>query len=150
MAVDPPCRLADVDGEVGGALDLGDDAHRRDHPTEVAGDGRLQGEQLVARLVELERLGVDLVVGKDHQLGALEVLGEEDVGRPRDALGHLGRELGDAFAQLVELGVERSAQVASGIRSDTLVREWRRTHPNLPVTYISVRSSEGLEKIFVV
>ena len=98
MAVDPPRRLADVHGEVGRSFDLGDDAHRRDDPAEIAGNGRLQGEQLVARLVELERLGVDLVVGEDHQLGALEVLGEEDLRRPRDALGDPGGELGDAVA----------------------------------------------------
>ena len=113
VAVDPSRGLADVDGEIGGAFDLGDDAHRRDDSSKVAGDWRLQGEQLVAGLVELERLGVDLVVGEDHQLGALEVLGEEDLRRPRDALGHPGGELGDALAKLVELVVERPAQVAA-------------------------------------
>ena len=122
VAVDPSRRLADVDGEVGGALDLGDDAHRRDDPAEVAGDRRLQGEQLVARVLELERLGVDLVVGEDHQLGALEVLGEQDLGRPGDRLGHPGGELGDPVTQVVELLVERPAQLADVVRrGDVLV-----------------------------
>ena len=74
VPVDAPGRLADVDGEVGRALDLGDDPQRGDDLAEVAGHRRLQGEHLVAALLELERPGVDLVVGEDHVLGAFEVL----------------------------------------------------------------------------
>ena len=58
---------------------------------------------------------------------------------------------GDPVTQVVELVVERPAQLADAVRvSDVLVRNRCLAHPNLPVTYISVRSSEGLEKIFVV
>src|SRR5690606_28073918 len=48
-----------------------------------------------------------------------------------------GTEPGDAAADLVELGVELGAVIG-------------RHQPNLPVTYCSVRSSSGLEKIFAV
>ena len=89
VAVDPPGRLAQVDGEVGRALDLGDDPQRGDDLAEVAGDGRLQGEHRVAALLELDALGVDLVVAEDHVLGALEVLAEQDLRGPRDVLGDL-------------------------------------------------------------
>ena len=43
---------ADVDGEVGGALDLGDDPHRRHHLAQVRRHGRLEGEHRVAPLLE--------------------------------------------------------------------------------------------------
>ena len=38
VAVDPPCRLADVDAEVGGALDVGEDLDRRHDGAQVDGD----------------------------------------------------------------------------------------------------------------
>ena len=84
VPVDPPGRLADVHGEVGRPLDLGDDPQRGDDLAQVAGHRRLQGEHPVAALLELERPGVDLVVGEDHVLGTLEVLAEQDLGGPRD------------------------------------------------------------------
>ena len=89
VAVDPPGRLADVDGQVGRALDLGDDPQRGDDLAQVGGDRRLQGEHAVAALLEADAPGVDLVVGEDHVLGALEVLAEQDLGGPRDVLGDL-------------------------------------------------------------
>ena len=60
--------LADVDGEVGGALDLGDDPQGGDDLTEVGRDGRLEGQEVVAALLDVDAGGVEIVVGDDHLL----------------------------------------------------------------------------------
>ena len=108
VPVHPAGAPADVDGEVGRALDLGDDPHRRHHLAQVRRHGRLEGEHPVAPLLEGDARGVELVVGDDHLLGAGEVLGQQDLGRPRDVLGDGGRQPGDRLADVVELGVERA------------------------------------------
>ena len=110
MPVHPSPGLADVDGEVGRALDLGDDAHRRHDLAEVGGDRRLEGQHPVAALLERQAGDVHGVVGDDHLLGAGEVLGQQDVGRPQDVLGDPSGEPGDLRADPVELGVELVAE----------------------------------------
>ena len=98
MAVDAPRRFADVHGEVGRALDVGDDPQRGHDTAQVAGDRRLQREQLVAALFQLEGLGVDGIVAEDHVLGALEVLAEQDLRGMLDVLGDARRQPGDRVA----------------------------------------------------
>ena len=86
---------------------------------------------LVAPLLELERTGVDLVVGEDHVLGALEVLAEQDsVAR--------GMRLGDRRGQAAISSRSSSSCAWNSVRSDVPVAgssdHLVRTHPNRPVT----------------
>ena len=69
VSVDPARRLADVDAQVGGALDLGDDLDRRDDSAKVTRHRRLERDDAEARLLEFERLGVDVGVAEEHVLG---------------------------------------------------------------------------------
>ena len=103
MAVQPPGGLADVDGEVGGAFDRGDDPQGGDDLAEVGCDGRLQGQEAVAALLDGYAGGVEIVVGDDHPLGLAEVLGEQDVGGAQDVLGDGRRQTGDGLADVVEV-----------------------------------------------
>ena len=119
-AVDAPRRLADVAHQVGRALDLGDHLQQGDDLAQVAGHRRLQGEDPVAALLEVERAGVDLVVALDHVVGALEVAVEQHRGGPRDRLGDRRGEPHQLGARLVEIVVEALAQLVH--------------QPNLPVT----------------
>ena len=57
---------------------------QRDHLAELARHRRLQREDLVAVLLEVERAGVDLVVAADDVVGPLEVAVEQDGGGARD------------------------------------------------------------------
>ena len=84
VAVDAPRRLADVAHQVGRALDVGDHLQQGDDLAKVAGHRRLQGEDPVAVLLEVERPGVDLVVALDDVVGALEVAVEQHGGCSRD------------------------------------------------------------------
>ena len=129
MAVQPPGRLANVDGEVGGAFDLGDDPQGGDDLAKVGRDGRLQGEEAVAALLDGDAGGVELVVGDDHPLRRVEVLGEEDVGGAEDVLGDGRRQAGDGLADLVEVAVERMSErlLAAG-RDDFADVELGSTH----------------------
>ena len=54
VAVDAPRRLADVAARSAAALDLGDHLQQREHLAQVAGDRRLQREDLDAVLLELD------------------------------------------------------------------------------------------------
>ena len=110
-SVEAPRPLADVHGEVAGALDLADHLDRGHDLPEVAGHRCLQREQLVALLLELDAPGVDLVVGADQVLGALEVTVEQHLRRPRDRLETLAATLCDSLSDLVELLVELLAKI---------------------------------------
>ena len=68
-AEDAAGALGDVDHEVAGALDLGDHADGGDDAAQVAGHGLLQGELLVAELLELDGQGVERVVALDDAPG---------------------------------------------------------------------------------
>ena len=120
MAVDPPCGLADVRGEVATAFDLGDHLQQRDHLAEVAGDGCLQGEDLDAALLHLHGVGIDVGVAADDDLGTLEVAVEQHRRSAGDDLHHARREQGQIVARLVQILVERLAQLVH--------------QPNRPVT----------------
>ena len=120
VTVDAPSRLADVDAQIGGSLDVGDDLDRRHHRTEIAGNRRLQRDHLEAPLLEVEGTAVVLVVAEDHVVGALEVHREQDLRRTRDQFRDPCRHAGDPAADLVELLVECRAQVVH--------------QPNRPVT----------------
>ena len=78
-------RLGDVDHEVAGALDLRGQPDRGDDGPQVAGHRLLQGEHLVAALLDVEGERVELVVALDEGLGAAEVVVEQDLGAARDA-----------------------------------------------------------------
>ena len=91
-AVETARRLRDVDHQSGRAVDLGDDLRRRhDHP-EIAGDWRLESQQLVAPLLEDGCGQLDLLVDADQIVGRGEVTEKQYVGALRDHPGDLLRE----------------------------------------------------------
>src|SRR6478735_7614207 len=134
VAPDPPGRLADVGAEVGRPLDLGDHPHQRHDHAQVGGHRRLQGDQPVAALLEIDRAGIDLVVAADQVVGTLEVAVEQDRRRPGDQLRDGGGEVGQLAASVLQLLMEALAQLLGH-------------QPNLPEMYASVRSSLGVENI---
>ena len=66
--------LGDVHALVAHALDVLDHVQQRRDQAQVAGDGRLQGEQREDALVHLQVAPVDAVVVGDHHLRELDVL----------------------------------------------------------------------------
>ena len=125
-------QLRDGDAVVGHALEVQVHAQDREHEAKVGGDRRLAGEQRLHAGLDREVAAVDLVVEADHLVGQLVVAAGEGVQRraerPQDEVALLL----DRRLELLELLVER------------------RSHPNRPVTYPSVRSSAGEVKIFSV
>ena len=83
-AVETASRLGDVDHETRRAIDLGDDLRRRhDHP-EIPRYGSLEGQQLVATLLEDRGRELDLLVQADELVCRGEVAEEQHVGALRD------------------------------------------------------------------
>ena len=124
--------LGDVHAEVGHSLEV--DVHVEDceDEPEVARDRRLAREQGLDLSLDPMRSLVDLVVEGDHLVRELRVVRsqrvERSTQRPQDEVALLL----DGRFQLVELFLQLDS------------------HPNRPVTYPSVRVSEGFVKIFCV
>ena len=80
--------LAMFTREVAHALDVVVGREQRRDQAQVAGDRRLQRDQVQQALVDVEVAAVDLVVGLDHHAGELDVLVEH---RLDSAVGHARR-----------------------------------------------------------
>ena len=107
-----------------------------DELAQVAGHRRLERDQLVAALLELERPGVELVVGDGSRTRRLRGPARAGSRSPWDRLGDRGRQLHELVTHVLEM-------LWKLLRSGSSAHQ-----PNRPVTYASVRSSLGLEKIF--
>ncbi len=125
VAIDAPRRLADVAHQVGRSLDVGDHLHQRDHLAKVGGHRRLQREDPVAVLLEVERAGVDLVVTLDDVVGALEVAVEQHRGRSRDQLGDGCGEAHQLGACVLEIVVEALAKFVHQQSCNVITRAFR-------------------------
>ena len=99
---------------------------RRDEP-QVAGDGRLQGEQREDRLVDLHVAAVDAVVVGDHHLGELDVLVRERLERAVELLDDEVQPAERAVLELLQLLLEVGAPVRAlvDVRRDLASRTCR-------------------------
>ncbi len=76
---------------------------------QVAGHRLLEGQHLVAALLDVEGERVERVVVLDELLGPLQVVGQQHLGAAGDALGDQGGQPDDVGSDLVELLVERAS-----------------------------------------
>ena len=122
-----------------------------------AATGDCRASTRVAVLLELERRGVELVVGEDQVLGTLEILAEQDLG----ARGMFSVTCAASLAISVRISSSswwnresRGRPASPGVLTDSVRGDASTAslaHPNRArSTYCSVRSSSGLEKIFSV
>ncbi len=111
--------------------------HGGDEP-EVGRDGSLQREQRQNALVHLQVEAVDHVVVGDHHLGELDVL-------MLDRLAHAVDRARDHVEPAERLLLEPRHLLLEVDAVPELVHQ-----PTLPVTYASVRESDGVVKIFSV
>jgi hypothetical protein len=92
-------QLGDRDALVADPLEMDRAVQHREHETQVAGHGRLLGEQLADRPLDAVIPLVDLVVEGDHLVTELDVLRLERVDRP-------AHRAEDDLALLLEVGLE--------------------------------------------
>ncbi len=105
VAVDTARRLADVDHEVGGALELAHDLDGGDDLAQVARHWTLQGEHAVAALLERQAGLVEEIVLTDQTIGGHQIARKQDLGSTGDLLHEVGREPDHVAAKLVQLDV---------------------------------------------
>jgi hypothetical protein len=110
-ACEPLGPLDDVDHEVARPFVLRRGPDGRDEPAEVAGHRLLQGEELVAPLLDVERHLVEAVVGVDQCLPVLDVAPEQGLGPPRQGLGNQSGQAHEVVVHEVELVVEALASL---------------------------------------
>ena len=131
--------LRDVHALVAHALHVLDHVQQGRHQAQVAGHRRLERQQRQDALVHLQVAAVDaVVVGDDHR-GQLDVAVGDRLQGPVQGLAdevqaaqRLGLELGQLVLEVLAVGPALCHQ------------------PTLPVTYASVRGSDGLVKTFSV
>ncbi len=109
QAVDAAGTLGDVHHQIAGALELRGEPDGGDERPHVAGHGLLEGELLVAALLDVEGEVVELVVGVDERLRGGEVAVEEGLCPPGDGLDHERGETHEVAVDRVELVVEVAA-----------------------------------------
>src|SRR5579884_4013152 len=125
-------QLGHGDGVVRHPLEVEVDAQHREHEAQVARDRRLPREQRLHALLDPEVAAVDLVVEADHLVGELVVAPRERVQRRAQRAQDERSLLVDGRLELRQLVLKRLPQ------------------PNRPVTYPSVRESDGCVKILSV
>ena len=109
--VDASRRLADVDHQVGRALELAREAKRTHDEAKITRHRLLQGEQPVAALLDADRERVDDVVAVDQRLRSVKVAIEHRRRALADRLDGQGAETNDVVAELVERFVELDAEI---------------------------------------
>ena len=110
VAVHASCRLGHVDGQVARTLDFGEDAQRGNDPAQVGRHWGLEGEEAVAALLDGQPGRVELVVGDEHSLRLVDVLGQDDVGGADDLLRDGRRQPRDRLTDVTDVTVKHMSQ----------------------------------------
>ena len=107
MTVDAPGPFADVDGQIGGTLQIGVDSHAGGQDPKIRGHRRLEGQQSEAPVFDGEGQHVDVVVVVNDVLGHDHVGLEQGVGGSGHHLGGHGGHTHHVGPHVIQVTMER-------------------------------------------